>query len=676
MSRKPRLGYCQRLVVPSRDGLAFRLRDQGRDLCKIAVLAKEISRVLPFLHKYFPHGSMVMAALGGYLAVSYLAEQTVVDALDAVWRTSWQDATGKADWTATTPFGLLAASGVVAIDKPGIRFDATANAASVELRGACRFTCTLADVVVGGVHVEFNATVLLPVRIVPADNPLFKKTILDLDGFTIEAGQLALTWFDGPIGNAEPTFLGPEARAALTAELRRLAAPLLTIRLPTDQLYLAELALMTQGIPGSVILTPQIRLGQVRILAGWLAVGLDASSSIGTTAGNAALIGPPPDPPPPGEAAMPQAGAGLANARLIVDAPLLIAYLEANARLAVRFAVAAKPKVHPDTDNISVRFEDDTIIVHAFGTIDAPDPFPGNIAFTADVRIRPFIPANTRTVYASIKPKIDADTPFFLEILGTLADLFGADSFGELRRANASQMAVLFGVKISTKVPDAFGLYADLAARQLTIRPDFVGLFGEASLFTTFSEPDRDPTPTVYNFVGIRDRFLTLKLLNPRLVADPMFRVAWRIRRGSNGTEIASGTAWSGSERPFSPPVDLWDDANILETSYTIETAAERPPGHVVAQNVQSLKVIDPLDRSHPFTRWRKLHFFTPTGPLPKQPIIIHSAIHRTAIRERCKFSDLREGRFGTTYVMQPLDTLPAPEDPGFATRLCPYCFR
>jgi hypothetical protein len=35
-----------------------------------------------------------MAALGGYFAVSYLAEHAVSDALDATWRVLWRDATG------------------------------------------------------------------------------------------------------------------------------------------------------------------------------------------------------------------------------------------------------------------------------------------------------------------------------------------------------------------------------------------------------------------------------------------------------------------------------------------------------------------------------------------------------------------------------------------------------
>ncbi len=388
------------------------------------------------------------------------------------------------------------------------------------------------------------------------------------------------------------------------------------------------------------------------------------------------ILEPPPDVPPPGEAAMPQAGPGDASARLIVDAANLILYLEANARLAIQTAIATRPNIHPNVDALRVSLEDDTLVLSTSGAIDAPDPLPGNFPFTANVRIRPFIPRNARTLYASIKPDVQVDTPFFIRVLAAIKDLFGGDTFAQLKRANESAMAILFGVKIETKVPDAFGLYARLEGCQLSIRPDFVGLFGEAAISTTFSESDLDPTPAVFSFVGIRERFLRLKLSSRRLIADPSFRIRYRIMRGSSGAELGSGAIWSGTDEPFSAAIDMWDDANVQETSYAIDLVAERPPGNVVAHKVQQVKVIDPLDRSHPFVRWRKQHYYTPTATgFDSQPLTILSAIHRTGVRERCKFCDLREGRFDTPYVMQPLDQVPAPEEAGFSTRLCKYCF-
>lgn len=613
-----------------------------------------------------------MASLGGYFAVSYVAEQVFAGALDALWRTEWEQGSGPIQWSANTPLGRIEATGGFALDKPSMAFRGAANAIEVRLTGCCRVAVTLAGVNGGGVLIAFDALASLPVIV--TQEAVMYKAVVDLTAFTLDSSHLRLTWFDGPHGpNTQTALLGPEARASLAAEVRKRAERYLKFRLPTDRVYAAELAVMLKGNPGSVIFTPLVKLGNARILDGWMALGIDATSGIASTSGNAAAIGPPPAAPPPGAAPMPQADPGNGSLRLIVDPALALAYLLANANFAVTMASASRPNLHPDMNSIRVTLEDDTVVLQASGSVDAPDPFPGTMPFGATVRIRPFIPKNTSTVYASIKPDVRVDAPWYLEVLGAIADFFGGDSFAQLKRANKSQMATLFGVAVkSQKVPETFGVYASLEGRQVAIRSDLLGIYGETRVSTTFSEPDLAPTPAVQGGIFIRDRFLRLQLTSKRLIADPTFRVQYRIKRGSNGTEVASGTTWSGSDQAFGATVDLWDDANVLETHFSIELVAERPPGTVVATKVQPLQVVDPLDRSHPFVRWRKLHYFTGGGTEPR-PIL--SAVHKTAVRERCKFCDVREGRFGTPYVMQALDTLPAPEQEGFSTRLCEYCF-
>ncbi|QRM53308.1 hypothetical protein [Sinorhizobium sp. BG8] len=618
-----------------------------------------------------------MPNLGGYLAVSYFAEHIFTDALDALWRTKWEEAHGSAEWSTGTPFGLLRAEGAVSLGKPALRFRGATNDVELHLTGACRFALTLEGNAAGGVFAEIDARVSVPIKLIPAEVLLIDKTTLDLTGVALDVAELRLTWFDGPHdGNAEPAFLSAEARAALTDEFRRRAARYLTFHIPTDRIFTAELAVMTKGNPGSIIVMPFVRVGHLRVLDGWLAVGIDATSTVGETHGDAMLIGPPPDVPPPGVTAMPQADAQNAGARLIVDAATAIVYLKANAKFALLMAAATRPNLHPDMNSIDVSLQEDTVVLTAVGTIDAPDPFPGQIPFSAEIRIRPFIARSTRTLYASIKPKVQADTPFFLDLLAGIIDFFGGDSFAQLRRANKSEMAAFFGVRIEEKVPDAPALTVRLEGRQLSVRPDFIGLFGEVAMTTTYSEPRSDPTPSVVGGVHIREHFLSLRLTNWLLMIDPTFRIRYRVRRGSNGAELVSGTTWSGTLQPFSEPIDMWDDANVLETFYTAELSVERPPGTVVAESVSKVNVIDPFDRSHPYVRWRKLHYYTPTpaghGP---QPVPILSAVHRTAIRERCKFCDDRRSRFGTPYVMQALDAVPAPEEEGLSTRLCAYCF-
>ena len=58
----------------------------------------------------------------------------------------------------------------------------------------------------------------------------------------------------------------------------------------------------------------------------------------------------------------------------------------------------------------------------------------------------------------------------------------------------------------------------------------------------------------------------------------------------------------------------------------------ERPIGVEVSRTNQTIQVLDPFDRSHPYVRWRKQHYYTGN----KKPVIILSAVHRTALPGRC----------------------------------------
>jgi len=51
------------------------------------------------------------------------------------------------------------------------------------------------------------------------------------------------------------------------------------------------------------------------------------------------------------------------------------------------------------------------------------------------------------------------------------------------------------------------------------------------------------------------------------------------------------------------------------------------------------------------------------------------SAVHKTAIRERCLFCDTGDNRPVGSSGMQHFKTLPAPVEDGFRVKLCEYCF-
>ena len=117
-----------------------------------------------------------------------------------------------------------------------------------------------------------------------------------------------------------------------------------------------------------------IKLGSARISDDWLAVGVDATSDIGESRGDPAGIGLPPDAPSRAGDARLEAEGGDGSFRVVIDASLILRYLKTNAKFAMQMAWAVRPNIHPDQD-VEISFQDDNVIVHAHGTVDALDPF-------------------------------------------------------------------------------------------------------------------------------------------------------------------------------------------------------------------------------------------------------------------------------------------------------------
>jgi hypothetical protein len=194
---------------------------------------------------------------------------------------------------------------------------------------------------------------------------------------------------------------------------------------------------------------------------------------------------------------------------------------------------------------------------------------------------------------------------------------------------------------------------------------------------------DEAPTEPRLDFdppsVKIRERFLQLSIRPYRvslLASDSTYRLSYRIRRGSSGTTVQEGAVWSGNLN-IGEPVDLWAPENYLETFFSTEISVQRPPGHELGRVQTDVKIKDLFDRSHPYARWHHEHWwFEPARPLERRTKLRPSAIHKTDIRERCKFGDMGTSPHPREYTIQALDAVPAPAAPDFTTRLCPYCFR
>ena len=625
-----------------------------------------------------------MPQLGGFFAVTYVAESLFQDGLTALWGEHYDEAGGGVSWTFETGRGRLEADGGYWMDRPNVTFDGAADSLRLRLSGAARLSLRLADNALGGAFIGFSSTIRLRPEIGPIKLKYIEVDALDFQDFSFDAVELQVTWFDGPHqAQADDVVFSAELRKALADETRARAAKFLAFELPTKALYSQETALMTKGVPGAIILTPSIRFDALRILDGWIAVGINSTSGIRTTNGDQAAIGPPPEAPPDVPGGMAQAPPGGENVRIIMDAPATHAYLEANAKLAMKFAEARNPKMHPKT--VSVALADDTFSVHITGMHDAPDPFPG-VDFTADIGVRAYV-GNT-FIYAVVKPSIHIDTNWLEEIFIAIKEFFaGGDLFGAIDRANQTERAVIGPSKLlhQHSVPGLSRITISAFANRLNIRPGagYIGIFGTIKLSEKPYEPNLGDTgPDFWKQASIRDRFLDPTPGATRLRVDPTFLQRIRVTRGSDGSEVASTWGWTIRGNP--PPgilgnrVDFWAPENWLETSYTVEMTVERPPGTIAGHEIARVAVADVFDRSRPYVRWRKRLVQADGVEDPPPWTTVLSAVHQTALPGRCKFSDWRSrGHWPSMYRYDTLTELPPADQPDgeFSSRRCPYCF-
>lgn len=597
------------------------------------------------------------------------------EALDAAWNIRWTDARGPVHYSVPLSSGIsLVADGGFGLDKPSFQPLTNTSSARVELSAGFSLLASAGGEGVAEVYLQVKTSVDVPVRL--SQESITDRATVDLSGLTIGVAEVRVFPIDGIVGSATRDALtSPEMRARLTDEIRTRAAKYLVFQLPTDRLWLAELTAMTAAAQAGVpISMPFAKLGQLRVLDEWIALGIDITGAVDTH-GDPAGIGPPPPRPP---------GARDSDGVLVVDGPLAQRLLQINARLAITVATASRPSLHP-VGEPSVRLADGFIEVTSVGKVDAPDPFPGNFPYQAVLQIKPWRAYNPTRLGATVEPHVTADIPWGLELLGNIIDFFGGDVFGKLKRANQPMGSPLIQASASVDIPGMEPMRASISADAFVFAPDHLGIWISASAGTW---PETPPAPAAvtgrlsYSRNTIRARFFSIgfagdydvNVVSP-IEVDPTYLMRYRLTRGSDDGFVQEGTVWSGPGAGRSPAIDLWDEELYLETSLNAELTIERPPGNVLFHKAEPIPILDLFDRSHPFARhWHWHHYFDVSKqPIEEQVVRRSSAIHKTDIRERCQFCDAGSGR--GNYVVEALDTLPAPERPEFRTDLCPYCF-
>jgi hypothetical protein len=614
-----------------------------------------------------------MTDLAGFFSVTYVSESVFTEAMASSWDVLWREASGALDYEVATPAGRLGASGALSVDMPSLTLLAATGGARLQLTARARLDLQIDGDSLGGVFLVWTSTVDVPFLV--TQDEVYTKPILDLRNLSVTAADVVVTGLAGPAHpDATSLVLFATSRARIAEELRRRLAPYLRFALPTDRVTAVESAAMSAGGPGTVISTPHLKLGGIRVFDGWLAIAVD--DTVTGTHGDVAVL----------TLADPMPDVSKQQVLVLADGVIVQHFLSANALFALRISLARYPGIRMSGDPVVV-MGNDTVVATVRGKINAPDPFPGWFPFEAIITVNLWQTTPSNFVF-NVSPNIHVDIPWQLDAVAAVADFLGADVFAQLRKANSgSQIFVPASIELPLPAPQ--GVAVRLAAIELKLRPDLITLRGKITTSARVSAPEIVSASFVTALpegarhragptsLSIRDRTIQLGFVEqgaPLLLADPTYLLRYAIYRGSTGHVAQQGWTWSGTPT-FGETVDMWAPENYLETDYSAELIVERPPGTKVAESSNSIPVLDRFDRSRPYVRWHhEVMWWTLTDHWEPHNELRMSAVHKTAIRERCSFCDVVGQRL-SRFEFQTFDELPPPEHAGMSGRLCRYCF-
>jgi hypothetical protein len=283
----------------------------------------------------------------------------------------------------------------------------------------------------------------------------------------------------------------------------------------------------------------------------------------------------------------------------------------------------------------------------------------------------------------------------FSTIVGTLNVFISSslrDTVSGVASVNRTNVVTLPGAsepRVNLRI-DFVSLAADGMMATLTATPNWSG---ETHIDGPRTLGPSDPAPARFSLVG------TGGLFHP---ADPSVRIRWWVRRIDTGVTLVGADARVGAPNAMELTLDPTGRAFAGASLFDIYCRVYRPEGMATVELYRgstTLFLADPLDRTHPFVRWRHVAF-VPRVRLHLdgagrqirvtegyQDVTRQSKIHRTAVPGRCRFAH----RYSTHVLAAPdprqpsapsleyLDELPFPRSELVTRRrrreVCVYCF-
>ncbi len=671
---------------------------------------------------------------GGFGAVVWVRGALVRDLLAAIHFNQSRAFATSVSRTFVVAGTTVTVSGDVSLDAPNVALRRVDGAARVDLTAWARLTVS-GGAQQEQCVVKLTAQVLAPFAFDPPTPFLVRNTFLDLSQFTVVSADVEVPWTSvDPAVQVNQLSLDPAFVDFLVDTLRPLAQSRLRIALPIDAVDRmamqanAALALVPNARPAAVFVhddclavcvdlfdgSTLISPGDVNALEqpwdGWAARKTEQQ----TLAQRPFVVSP-----------------NDVQVVVAVNAGILQRYATLDARLQLQKAIGdSGADVRIDDFRISLGRGEVDFTVTATG--QAPDPFPAvsGSGLIAIVPMHDFIfLLRTDADFSSsgLVGLFDDATGLLTGLLrsalaGAAVDAVRRVNFmlpqagfsGDLPFAGGSPGNAQLGVKLEGLAVDPGFALIGLMARvfrnefqsdpllddptavprvevAVLPRPD-----GQLPTYAASKHPLMGKRlDSGMHLIGIggplvahiRDRHLRFSVADhPALRQIAALRLRWILTSGPADAptlERVLADDWLDAAGSRAADVDLWDPELNGVRSITVTAAWYTPPfdpGRLVASNSRDVSVFDRFDRTHPFARWtRSIQLKMPapdeSGVITTQVIEVDrpSAVHKTAMTERCRFSDAGfEPRFGR---IEALDALPAPEVPDLRSSLCEFCF-
>jgi hypothetical protein len=655
-----------------------------------------------------------MSSHGNFGAAVYVREALINDVVKAAHFRYGDSFRKSISHTLSLGETSVVVSGAVFVQTPHVTLRAADTKARVTLSGWARLRLKTWNVDEACVA-NLNAELLVPL-VLDGVEAGWDKVFLDLSAFDLVSATVAVPWVSPLPGVHAPALaLNAEFRQLLVDAIRPMAKRILRINVPIEMLAQMQLSLAAQSLP----YYPQIRIQSVMVMDGALAVGFDlfTGPTRETTGDMNALVQPWTEWAT--RFAAERASAGILQSSTSPDEVQIIVAIEPSMFLkyaGLNLKLQVKRISFPEdirVDEVALTLIPGAANLFLRLTVHHDDPFPDDhIRVSTGLVPMPsyILMLNTDASFfsgGSLEGLLDVVTGLVTDYIRLMAKnsiggavrganwAFATAGFrGDLPGATGSPGKAKVSVThAGTAIDPDFvlvGIRAEVFASNSTEThetSDGSSVFG-VGMSSVIDNPNILPSFDVIwthtsSTVGIpiRSRMLRLEVpAHPTLLRDPSLRIAWEITiHKQDGTVgIFSQDGWSDDPGARAIVVDLWSEEFYFADRLDLRCAHYRPPSGELAVSQVTVTISDRFRRDFPFVRWYREVSWTATenGKRVPKSKLRSSAVHKTDIRQRCKFCDA--GRNDSRVIgsnKQYFTEIPVPSAEPYRTTLCEYCF-